>query len=197
MQRFTALALQAQAQLRDGRLEASFDTARRAEAISRGNQECDVFFVAVHGHAAVAAVYLALWRRARASSDGRAAGLEPRELRRRALRASRRLGQFARLYPAARPCADFFAAAWLELSARGERAASRAARSREDARRMNLPFDEWRALRCLGRVTPPAEQAEHRRAAQELGARLGLPREADEVTGDAMDAMDAGRLHAI
>jgi tetratricopeptide (TPR) repeat protein len=184
MQRFTALALQAQGQLHDGRLKDSVDTARGAEVISRGNRACDVFFAAVHGHAAVAAVYLASWRRLRAAPADRALDLDLRELRGRALRASRRLGRFARLYPAARPCADFFAASCLELSGHERRAASLATRSLEDARRMNLPFDEWRALCYLGRVALPTERAEFRRAAHEVRVRLELPFDGDGITGD-------------
>lgn len=184
MQRFVALALQAQTQLGDGRLRESFQTACRAEAISQGNRECDVFFVAIHGHAAVATVHLALWRRSRTHSSLAAAGLDQRELRRRALHASRRLGRFARLYPAARPCADFFAAACLELAARHTRAAKLAARSLAEARQMTLPFDEWRALSSLGRVAAATERAEHQRDAQEIGARLGFSGREHEITGD-------------
>jgi tetratricopeptide (TPR) repeat protein len=184
MQRFVALALQAQTQLSDGRLRESFQTACRAEAISHGSRECDVFFVAMHGHAAVATVHLALWRRSRTDSSFAAAGFDQRELRRRTVRASGRLGRFARLYPAVRPCADFFAAACLELAARHTRAAKLAARSLKESRQMTLPFDEWRALSSLGRVAAATERVEHRRDAQEIGDRLGFSGRDHEITGD-------------
>jgi AAA ATPase domain len=134
LQRFVSLGVKIAVLTRLGRPEAAGVAADEAAALAARGQDCDVFFLGLHGHAAIAELHLAL----RQTADAR--------------RSCRRLRRFADLYPAARPRADLLEGRWLLLVGRVRSARRRLRRCLRSAARMKLPYEQGLARHFLAEV---------------------------------------------
>jgi class 3 adenylate cyclase/tetratricopeptide (TPR) repeat protein len=176
LQRFTSLGIKAEVLVRLGRADEATEVAREAWSLAERGQDCDVFFVGLHGYAGVLEAHLEQWLRMRPTTGDRAAR-RPAEFDDLAA-AYVRLTRFARLYPAARPRAALFKGRLLIADGRPEAARPILRRALKSANRMGMPYERALAHLWLSEVENAVESAWHLDQSLQLCREFSMKHEA-------------------
>ncbi|MCA9701467.1 MAG: hypothetical protein KC431_28355 [Myxococcales bacterium] len=170
---FVGLGIAGQVYLRQGRY---LDALRAIEEAERSSDEGSVFFIGIHGHAAVLEVLLALW--ARRSRPADAAELHPvddiSDLEQRTRAAIGRFKAFHKMFPGAGPALQLAVGRYEHLRGHS-RAAHTAWRSAAaQGETMGMPYERGMALCYLGEYGRQDERAAARQKASQIFEQFGI-----------------------
>lgn len=169
---FICLGVLAETRLRLGEVRAALESLEEAEALLASGNACDDYFLGTLPHAMAAEVYLELWERVEAGTQGLP---ERAWLRERARAACKRLGKLVRLYPGAGPRHALVLGRLHALEGHAAKARDAFERALELALDMEMPYEQGRAHHELGRLTSGAESIAQLQAARQVFERLDLP----------------------
>jgi tetratricopeptide (TPR) repeat protein len=155
LQRFASLGIKAEILGHMGRLSEAEEIARGSEVrllVGEGKgMACSVFFAGLHGYAGILSIYLQLRLRSRDTKRS-----PPRALVDETLRAQKRLYEFAKLYPAARPRLELLTGRLHILDGRERRGRASLRRCLVIATQMNMPYEQALAHYGLSRIADDA-----------------------------------------